>query len=333
MNSDVHAASRSLLLGINEQRYLLLIIVAVLFCLSLILAPGGSFSIPDGFDTSQLILEVRLPRTLLTFITGASLGLSGAVLQGYSHNPLAESGLLGINSWAALGAVIAFYFGPLAALAWWVPLGGIIGAAVGLAALGWLARHSMSMTGFILAGVALSALASALTTLALNLAPNPFAALEVIFWLLGSASDKGLPQVLLIIPAVALGCWLLLRTGPSLYGWSLGPDVAATMGISPQRLRTRIMLGCGLCVGSTIAMTGSIAFVGLVVPHLLRPLVRHRPDKLLLHSLLGGGALLLLADTLIRILPMGNELKLGVVTALIGTPVLFHLLYRQRQEE
>ncbi|WP_305856654.1 FecCD family ABC transporter permease [Balneatrix alpica] len=306
--------------------------VLLAMLLSLLLSPGGTLHWPNQGWQWQLLLEVRLPRTLLTLLCGASLGLAGAALQGYLHNPLAEPGLLGISSWAGLGAVLVFYFGPVATLAWWLPAGGIIGALISLTALSWLAGRHPSVSLFILAGVALASLGGALMSLALNLAPNPFAALEVIFWLLGSTADRSLEQVLLILPPVLLGNLLLLRLGPALYAWSLGQEAATSLGINPHWLRRQILLGCGLSVGSCVAMSGGIGFVGLVVPHLLRPWLRQRPDALLAASALGGALLLLLADLGVRLLPTGTELKLGVLTALIGAPVFFQLLLQKKRE-
>ncbi|MFP8966252.1 FecCD family ABC transporter permease [Pokkaliibacter sp. CJK22405] len=316
-------------LNLRSQRLLLAVVLLVLSLVSLMMAPGGQLAVPTS-DTLSIVQELRLPRLLLTILCGGSLGLAGAALQGYSHNPLADAGLLGINSWAALGAVIAFYFGPVAVLAWWMPLGGMIGAGVGLLALALIGRRQLSMTSFILTGVALTALASSLTSLALNLAPNPFAAMELIYWLMGSTTDKGLSQVLLITPFVLVGWIILLSTGKALHAWSLGQSVARTLGVKPATLHRKLLLGCGLCVGASIAMTGAIAFVGLAVPHLLRPWVRGRADHLLWHSTLGGALLLVAADLICKIASSTTELRLGVVTALLGSPFLFMLLYRQR---
>ena len=190
-------------------------------------------------------------------------------------------------------------------------------------------RGAGTMT-LILAGVAVSSFAGALTALALNLAPNPYAVTEIVFWLLGSLADRGLSYVWLVAPPMVAGWILLLRCAPALDGLALGEDTARSLGFNLIALRLQLIVGTALAVGSAVAAVGSVAFVGLVVPHLLRPLVGHRPSRVLLAAGLGGATLTLIADIAVRVLPVRPELKLGVVTALIGAPFLFHLIWRLR---
>ncbi|MBF0460299.1 MAG: iron ABC transporter permease [Magnetococcales bacterium] len=274
---------------------------------------------------ATIIGEIRLPRTLLAVLTGGSLGLSGAVLQGLLRNPLADPGVIGISATASLGAVLAFYFG-----LWSVAAGGICGGLLAALLLVTLAgRHASTLT-LLLAGVALSSFAVALTALALNLAPSPLAAYEILFWLLGSVADRAWEQVGTAAPFILLGWLLLLRTGRGLSALALGEDVAQTLGIDLRRLRLTAVVGTALCVGASVAVTGSIGFVGLVVPHLLRPLVRHDAHRLLGVSTLGGAVLLLAADLAVRLAAVGQELKLGVATALVGAPFFLWQLLRMR---
>lgn len=283
---------------------------------------------------SALILQqLRIPRALLGMLVGFSLGISGAAMQGMLRNPLADPGITGVTSAAGFGAVVVFYFGltwltPLA-----MPLGGVAGAIVATFLLYGVAGSGASTTTLILAGVAISSFFSALTTLALNLAPNPFAITEIVFWLLGSLADRGLQYVWLVAPMMGLGWLLLLASGPALDGLALGEDTARSLGFNLARLRLQLIAGTALAVGSAVAAAGSIAFVGLVVPHLMRPLVANRPSRVLLLGGLGGATLTLIADTAVRLLPIRPELKLGVVTALIGAPFLFHLIWRLRSED
>lgn len=284
-------------------------------------------------ETARLILqEVRLPRTLLGVLVGATLGLCGAALQGLLRNPLAEPGILGASSGAALGAVVVFYFGMASAGAWLVPLGGVIGSAVALAVLYLLAGRRPELLTIILAGVAINAFAGAMTSLALNFAPSPYAIMEIIFWMLGSLADRSLLQVQLALPLMLAGGLLIATAARGLDALTLGTDAARSLGFSPTAVQLRVIAGTALAVGAAVAVTGVVGFVGLVVPHLLRPLVGYRPARLLLPSALAGAVLLLAADVLIRSLPPGPELKLGVVTAMLGAPFFLFLILRSRRQ-
>ena len=315
------------------------VITAVLFVASLFTgrsaAPlwdlflGASVEDPD---TLWLIFsEIRLPRALLGALVGATLGLSGAALQGYLRNPLAEPGLVGASATAALGAVLMLYSGAAGSMAMALPLGGIVGAVAGLALVTLLAGTHGSVLTLILAGIAVNTLAGALTSLALNLAPSPYAALEIVFWLLGSLADRSFEHVRLALPFMIVGWLLLLRLGRTLDALSIGEEAAASMGFRLERMRFILLLGVGLSVGASVAVAGSIGFIGLVVPHLLRPLVGHRPSALLAASALGGAALTLAADVGVRLLSSGPELKLGVLTAIMGAPFFLYLLVRMRR--
>jgi iron complex transport system permease protein len=289
----------------------------------------------SGKDTlsALVLLQLRIPRAVLGALVGFSLGVSGAVMQGMLRNPLADPGITGVSSAAGFGAVVVFYFGLAGAFPLALPLGGIAGAVLATFLLYGVAGSGASTMTLILAGVSISSFFGALTTLALNLSPNPYAVTEIVFWLLGSLTDRGLQYVWLVAPTMLAGWLLLLMCGPALDGLSLGEDTAKSLGFNLGHVRLQLIAGTALAVGSAVAATGSVAFVGLVVPHLLRPLVGHRPSRVLLPSGLGGAALTLIADILVRVLPVRPELKLGVVTALIGAPFLFHLIWRLRRED
>lgn len=279
-----------------------------------------------------ILTELRLPRALLGGLVGFSLGITGAAMQGLMRNPLAEPGIIGVSGAAALGAVTTFYFGLAGALSLALPLGGIVGAGIATLVLYALAGRGAGTMTLILAGVAINSFAGALTSLALNLSPNPYAVSEIVFWLMGSLADRALPYVWLVLPMMVTGWGLLIASGPALDALTLGEDTAKSLGFGLSRLRLQLVGGAALAVGSAVAVTGAIGFVGLVVPHLLRPLVGHRPGRLLLVSGLGGAILTLAADISVRLLPVRPELKLGVVTAIIGAPFLFRLTYQLREE-
>lgn len=285
----------------------------------------------DRETALAILTEVRLPRIVLGAIVGGTLGLSGAALQGWLRNPLAEPGLIGASAAAALGAVIAFYFGLGSLSQFALPAGGVIGAMAGLGILLLLVGRDPSVLTVILAGVAVTAFAGALTQLALNLAPSPYATLEVITWLMGSLANRSFEHVWLALPMTVVGWVLLAGTGRALDALTVGEDAARSMGVNLTRLRWRIVFGVGLSVGAAVSVSGIIGFVGLVIPHLLRPLVGYMPSRLLPASALGGAALVLYADVLVRYLSPGQELKLGVVTALIGAPFFLLLLMEVRR--
>lgn len=324
---------------------LLIAALALLMCAALLASvaigyapldlPTATGDLFAGRDTlpALVLAELRIPRALLGALVGFSLGLAGAAMQGLLRNPLAEPGLTGVTSFAALGAVLMFYFGVAASFPLALPLGGVGGAVLATILLYGVAGRDAGTMTLILAGVALSSFAAALTTLALNLAPNPYAVAEIVFWLLGSLADRGLSYVWLVAPLMAVGWALLLTSGPALDGLALGEDTAQSLGVALPRLRLQLIVGTALAVGSAVAASGSVAFVGLVVPHLLRPWVGYLPSRVLLASGLGGAALTLIADIIVRLLPLRPELKLGVVTALIGAPFLFHLIWRLRRED
>jgi iron complex transport system permease protein len=286
----------------------------------------------DQTLAALVFVQLRLPRALLGFLVGFSLGLSGAAMQGLMRNPLAEPGIIGVSGAAAFGAVCVFYFGLAGALTLALPLGGVAGAGAATLALYALSGRGAGTMTLILAGVAINSFAGALTSLVLNLSPNPYAVTEIVFWLLGSLADRSLPYVWLVLPLMLAGWLLLIGSGPALDGLTLGEDTAKSLGFDLGRLKLQLVAGTALAVGSAVAVTGAVAFVGLVVPHLLRPLVAHRPGRLLLVSGLAGAALTLAADISVRLLPVRPELKLGVVTALIGAPFLFSLIYRLRED-
>ncbi|WP_207912963.1 iron ABC transporter permease [Novosphingobium sp. PhB57] len=285
-----------------------------------------------GDRVAQAILfELRLPRMLVGVLVGAMLGLAGAVLQGYLRNPLAEPSVLGASNASALGAVIALYFGISEWSPVMLPLLAIVAGLVSITLLFALAGRSESPLSLILAGIAVSTLAGAGISLALNLSPNPFAAMEIMSWLLGSIENRSMQHVWIALPCVAVGAVLLLAHPRALDALSLGEDGARSLGVDLRRTRRRLMLGVAIGVGGAVAVSGSIGFIGLIVPHLIRPMTDRSPSALLLPSMLGGAVLLSAADILVRLIPTGAELKLGVVTAFLGVPVfLFHLLRERR---
>ena len=327
---------------------LLLAALALLFLLSLGIGPVpltlgevGHALFRSSAETANLadvlvqqhiiVNEIRLPRVLLAILVGMSLGTAGAAMQGLLRNPLAEPGLLGVSSSASLGAVLCLYYGVSALSPWLVPASAMGCAALATLVLYGIARQRASNLTLILCGVALSSLAAAATSLAINLAPNPTDMQDIVLWLMGSLSDRSFADIRLCLPFIAAGLLLLFACGPQLDALTLGEDEASSLGVNLPRLRVQIILGTALCVGASVAVTGSIGFVGLVVPHLLRKAVGYHPSLLLFSSALGGALLLLAADIVLRLVSGEQELMLGVVTAMIGAPFFLALVLRQRR--
>lgn len=318
---------------------LLGVLTAVLFLLSLTAGPAaigfagsiGALFSPDAGALAIVMQEIRLPRAILGLMIGATLGLSGAALQGYLRNPLAEPGLVGVSASASLGAVIAIYSGfslvfPLA-----LPISALVFALIAVLVVQALAGSGGGMLSIILAGVAVSSFAGAMTSLALNLSPNPFAALEIVFWILGSLSDRSMTHVWIAAPFMLVGWLMLAALGRALDALTVGSDAAQSMGFDMRRVQFLAVFGTAVSVGAATAVAGAIGFVGLVVPHLLRPLVGARPSRLLAASAFGGASMLLAADILVRVIAPAKDIKLGVVTALVGAPFFLWLVWRTRK--
>lgn len=311
-----------------------------LFVLSLTLgyvdiSPGQAIAGLFGYSDpkiASIVQDLRLPRAALALLLGGSLGLAGAALQGLFLNPLAEPGVTGVSSAAALGAVITIFSGWAAVLPWALPAGGLGGAMAATLILWFLAARGTGRLTLLLVGVAIGGLSISLISLTMNLSTNPWAISEIAFWLMGSLKDRTLADLGLAAPFIALGTLLLASSGRGLEALTLGEEAARSLGVSLNRVRAQIVIGVSLCVGAGVSVAGTVGFVGLVVPHLLRPLVGHAPARLLLPAALGGAALLLAADIVVRVVTVGPELQLGIVTSMIGTPFFLTLIFRLRDQ-
>jgi iron complex transport system permease protein len=285
-----------------------------------------------GSDAQQIIVrEIRLPRAILALAIGAILGLSGAALQGLLRNPLASPSLFGAPQSAAFGAVLMIALGWADVRSWALPVAGIAMAFLSVFVLLGIAGRNAGLLLLILAGLAISSLAGAATALVMNLSPNPFAALEIAFWLLGSLEDRSFRHVILSLPFVLAGAAILISQRNAFRTLSLGEETAQSLGVDVGGLRLSVIAGVALGVGGAVAVTGTIGFIGLVAPHLMRPLVGHDPARLLVPSALAGAALLLAADIAVRIIPSTTNIKVGVLTSIIGVPFFLYLIVRERR--
>ena len=320
----------------SRLNLVLVLIAAALFALS---ALAGTAPLPMGETLAALIgqgdeparvivWEIRLPRAAAAFCVGAALGLAGAALQGLLQNPLAEPGVLGVSAFSALGAVTAIFFGFAAVSSLAVPLAAVLGAGAATVILAVSALRGAGSVTLLLIGIGLSSFAGALMSLALNLAPNPFSLADLINWMMGSVANRSWADILMAAPVWLIGAALVLKAGPGLRALSLGEETARSLGADPKRLRLLVIGGTSLLTGASVATAGTIGFVGIVAPHVIRPFVRHDPQRLLAASALLAGIILMAADLVVRVLPFDQELKLGVAAALVGGPVFIWIAAR-----
>lgn len=316
------------------KRLTLGLIVLLLLAAGLSVAAGKVWVPLDAWTAADprsiIIVELRLPRTVLALLVGSALGLSGAVMQGYLRNPLADPGLFGVSSGAAFGAVIALYFG-YAVQMWLLPGFALVGAGVTMALLALIAGRSGSLILFTLAGMILTSITGSLTALAISLAPTPFVSSQIVTWLMGALTDRSWDDVTVAAPLIVAGMVVLAMTARSLDALTLGEAAARSMGVDPARLQRLVIAGIALTVGASVASAGMIGFVGLIVPHMVRPFAGNRPSAILLPSALAGAVLLTLADSLVRLAPTVSELRLGIAMSMLGGPFFLYLLIAMRR--
>lgn len=308
---------------------LLLILIAFVFPVS-IMAGRIWLDFAATPNAAIILAELRLPRSALALVIGAGLGAAGAAMQGYLRNPLADPGLFGIAPMAALGAVGSFWFG-YSASAWLLPFFALIGAGAGMALLALIAGRTGGIALFTLAGLMIASLAGTLTSLAISMAPNAFAMSEIVTWLMGALTDRSWREVWIAAPLTLAGIVCLMMTGRGLDALTLGDAAARSLGTRPGVLQAWLIIGVGLTVGSGVAVAGIVGFVGLIVPHLVRPFTDRRPSQLIVPSALAGALLVLVADSVVRVLPLVTELRLGIALSLIGAPFFLWLLLRMRR--
>src|SRR3954447_25216112 len=326
----------------DGARWLVPALVAAIGLLALVSLGLGPARIPpwlafkalvsDAGSATIIVRDLRLPRALLAILIGANLGLTGAALQGLLRNPLADATVFGAPQAAALGAVLVLYFGLAGALSWALPVAAILGALISIGLVVAVAGREAGTVVLVLAGLAVGSLAGAATSLAISLSPNPYAVTEIVFWLLGSLEDRSHVHVLLAAPFVLVATGLLLPTRQGLRALTLGEETALSLGVRVAALRAMIVAAAAIGTGASVAVAGSIGFVGLVSPHLVRPLVGYDPARTMVPAGLAGAALLLAADVAVRLIPSGQEVKIGVLTALIGVPFFLWIIARRKAE-
>ncbi|HWO95845.1 MAG TPA: iron ABC transporter permease [Bacillus sp. (in: firmicutes)] len=285
-------------------------------------------------NEEMIIWNIRLPRVLLAFCVGASLALAGAAFQGLLRNPLADPYTIGVSSGAALGAVFVLFFQvTIVGLgSYTLPIVAILSGFFTLLLVFGLVRlssRSLAIETIILAGIIVSAFLGAIVSLVISLSDRD-AMTQIIYWLYGSVGMRGWSHVQLIVPFMLLGSFILFYHYRELNALALGEDAADHIGVDVRKGKTTILIGASLLTGAAVAVSGSIGFVGLVIPHLVRLVTGPNHRHVLPLSLMTGGAFLILADVVSRTIVAPKELPIGVITALIGAPVFALLLIRER---
>jgi iron complex transport system permease protein len=277
-----------------------------------------------------ILVELRLPRTLLVLGYGATLGISGAALQAIFANPLASPDISGASSGAALGAVLGGYWlgvsQPL-----WLAACGAAGALATLLLLVALAGRKADTATLLLAGLAIALAAGAATSLALALAPSPFAFYDAYDWLMGNFADRSLAQAAAALIPASIAASLMLRRAKALDLTALGEDVAASLGLRPRRLAMEVIALSAIAVGACVSVAGAIGFVGLVAPYFGRRLTRGHPGRAMVPAAIIGAILLAAADLVVRAVPLDRPIPVGVITALFGTPLFIWLVITMRR--
>ena len=326
---------RDLRLNLSLSLAIILALFAACLLGSTSLAPQAIFAalIGQGDIGNQIIIwQIRLPRACAALVVGAALGISGAALQGLLRNPLAEPGVLGVSSSAALGATFALYYGLIGSFAWALPIAAIIGALISTTIIAFAATRTQSVVTLILVGVGLSSFAGAIMSLLLNLAPNPFSLSDMINWTLGSVTNRSFVDIGIALPFLTIGFIILLSYRRGLSALTLGEEAASGLGVNLRKMRIAVVLGAGLATGAAVSLAGAIGFVGIVAPHIVRPFVGYDPARSLWPSALLGGLFLVLSDIALRLVPTQNELKLGVVAALIGAPAFVWIALKRGEQ-
>lgn len=288
-------------------------------------------------NEEMIIWNIRLPRVLLALCVGSSLALAGAAFQGLLRNPLADPYTIGVSSGAALGAVFVLFFQvTIVGLgSFTLPVVAIFSGFISLLVVFGLVRlssRSLAVETIILAGIIVGAFISSGISLIISLGDQDSMS-QIIYWLYGSVAMRGWGHVQLIIPFMLVGTFILLIHYRELNALSLGEDAADHIGVNVRRKKIYILVGASLLTGAAVAVSGSIGFVGLVIPHLVRLVTGPNHRHVLPLSFLMGGAFLILADLLTRTIIAPSELPIGVITGLIGAPVFAILLMKEKVSE
>ena len=340
MRSDAELLIDDFSRAARQRVVLILILTIMLLLLAWASLNTGPVHIPpreilnalfSGGDEHAIIArEIRLPRMLLAVFVGGALGVCGAAAQSLTRNPLADPAIFGAPQAAALGAVCMLYLGYAEASSPRLLAAAVGGAALSIALVLFLVRRRFSIISVLLAGLAVGSLCSAGVAIALSLSPNPFAMAEIVFWLMGSFTDRSLTHVGLSLPFLLLGCAIILRCGAAYRALSLGEDTAVSMGFRPGRTALYTAIALSLAIGGATAVSGAIGFVGLMAPHLVRTFCNGDPKAILVPAMLAGAILTVASDILVRIIPSTNEIPVGVITAVLGAPFFLYLVTSRR---
>ncbi|WP_173108128.1 FecCD family ABC transporter permease [Bacillus sp. KH172YL63] len=291
--------------------------------------------LPQSIDpmTKNIVFTIRLPRVLLALLVGSSLAIAGASFQGLLRNPLADPYTLGVSSGASVGAVVTLFFNlsiPVIG-AFTLPFFSILCSVITVFLVLWFAQKvekAMKVETIILTGIIFSSFLGSLISLMIALTGEELR--QIIGWLLGSVSMRGWDYITIILPFFIIGITILFFNSKELNGMSFGEEQARHIGISVHRRKMMILIAGSILTGSAVAVSGTIGFVGLVIPHFLRRIIGHDHKHLLPLSIITGGGFLVLADLISRTIISPTELPIGVITALIGAPMFAYILLKKR---
>ncbi len=298
--------------------------------------PEGWLSLSGITQQDDIIVsQIRTPRAAVAALAGAALAVAGAQLQGLFRNPLAEPNVIGVSAGAALGAVIAFATNLTAHSSFWIPLLSFAGALVALFTVYSIATRGgrTPIATLLLAGIALGALLSALSSLVISLSFVNFqVATEILFWMMGGLDSRRWLHVWICLPFVAVGLMVALWFTRDLDLLLLGEETSASLGVEVETVKRVILVTAALLTGAAVAVSGMVAFVGLVVPHFVRLILGPSHRILIPASALAGAVFLIACDILARTLHPPLEIRLGVITAAFGAPFFLYLLRSRRKE-
>jgi iron complex transport system permease protein len=298
--------------------------------------PSGWIDVTRISEAERVVVWlIRVPRVLVAAFVGAGLALAGAQLQGLFHNPLASPDLVGSSAGGAFGAVLAIACGLATRSLWYVPLLAFLGAMGALFAVYAIAtqRGHTPVATLLLAGVALSALLGAATSLVISLQfVNYLVAQEMVFWLMGGLDSRTWIHVGMVAPCMALGTLIALAVMRELDMLLLGEEAAASLGVNVEHIKRLVLTSAALLTGAAVAVSGTIGFIGLIVPHIVRLLIGPAHRRMLPASALVGACFVILADVLARTLIRPEELRLGMITAAFGAPFFLYLLLTRTRD-
>lgn len=294
--------------------------------------PFTTFEVTSKYET--ILMQIRLPRVLVAGLVGAALAVSGVIMQSIFNNPMADPGIIGVSAGGAFGGVIAISFGLTSFGSFMLPLMGFLCALVTLFFVYIVSTHhgKTSILTLLLTGVAISSFLSACTSLLISYS-NLAQVQQIMSWLMGDLNGRDWDHVKLLIVPTVVCCILFMLYRHELDLLLLGEEEAQNVGMNVQRTRNILLITASLLTGVSVAITGAISFVGLIVPHMIRMVIGPSHRLLIPASILGGATFLILADLISRLVIRPAEIQIGIITAFFGAPFFIYLILAHKKKE